>query len=96
MDIRKSERVRTLNHVEPQGNDRRDHAEWSRRPEPGCRVSTGRVPTAGLLHADDSRHGAVAMDDGSYHPCPKTAGVVYQPPEDVLAVDLKHTLAIGA
>lgn len=42
--------------------------KWSRGPEPGCRVSTGRVPAAGLLHADDSRHGAVAVDDGSDHP----------------------------
>lgn len=68
----------------------------SRRPEPGCRVSTGRVPAAGLMHADDSRHSAVAMDGGSDHPCPKTAGVVHQPPEDILALGLKHTHAMGA
>ena len=54
------------------------------------------MPAAGLMHADDSRHSAIAMDGGSVHPCPKTAGVVYQPPEDILALGLKHTHAVGA
>jgi hypothetical protein len=58
----------------------------------GSRQPTGRVPAAGLLHTDDSRHCAAAINQ----PRPKTEDVVCQPLDEILAVGLKHTHAMGA